>query len=203
MRRRSRGRWLELALAMGLVGAGCGEDEPVVQQRGAPALPGGGTPATGDKSAKKTAPTRSAQTSSAAEETQDEEAPPRPPPVLDVKSFARARDPFLSPQMDSIIVPEVERPKAQRKVRMPQYRFEDLKLIAIVNSGRGVVPRALFLATDGKSGTIHQGEYFSSAEVLLAAVNRDYVEIEVVDDGVASGLGLERGERRAIYLRND
>ena len=38
---------------------------------------------------------------------------------------------------------------------------------------------------------------------MLAAVNRDYVEIEVVDDDLASSLNLQRGERRAIYLRNE
>ena len=85
---------------------------------------------------------------------------------------------------------------------MAGYAFEDLKLISIVN-GRGVAPRALFLASDGKSKTIKQGEYFSSAEVKLAAVNRDYVEIEVVDDDLGSSLNLQRGERRAIYLRTD
>jgi hypothetical protein len=64
-------------------------------------------------------------------------------------------------------------------------------------------PRALFVASDGRSQAIKQGEYFSSAEVLLAAVNRDYVEIEVVDDDLASSLNLQRGERRAIQLRNE
>jgi hypothetical protein len=59
------------------------------------------------------------------------------------------------------------------------------------------------LASDGKSKTITQGEYFSTAEVLLAAVNRDYVEIEVVDDDLASSLNLQRGERRALYLKTD
>ena len=54
-----------------------------------------------------------------------------------------------------------------------------------------------------KSQAIRQGEFFSSAEVLLAVVNRDYVEIEVVDDELAASLNLQRGERRAIYLTND
>jgi Tfp pilus assembly protein PilP len=179
------------------LGSACGEDEQVTQHRGLGPAAGGGAQAEKPRRP-------SSATAPAPEQVQEEEeAPPRPPPTLDARAFARARDPFASPQMDSIAVPEVERPRAQRKVRMSQYRFEDLKLIAIVNSGRGVVPRALFLANDGKSGTIHQGEYFSSAEVLLAAVNRDYVEIEIVDEDVAAGLNLQRGERRAIYLRND
>ena len=91
----------------------------------------------------------------------------------------------------------------QREVRMPDYNFEDLVLIGIVHSGKGVQPRALWKATDGKSKTIRQGEYFSRAEVLLATVNRDYVEIEVVDDELAKGLNMERGERRAVYLKED
>jgi Tfp pilus assembly protein PilP len=86
---------------------------------------------------------------------------------------------------------------------MPEYAFEDLKLVAIVNSGRSIVPRALFVGSDGRSKAVRQGEYFSSAEVLLAAVNRDYVEIEIVDEELASSLNMQRGDRRAIYLRNE
>lgn len=133
-----------------------------------------------------------------------DEGPPRPPVALDSKSFQRRRDPFLSfvANDDPLPEPPATSVRAERRVRMAGYAFEDLKLISIVN-GRGVAPRALFLASDGKSKTIKQGEYFSSAEVKLAAVNRDYVEIEVVDDDLGSSLNLQRGERRAIYLRTD
>ena len=86
---------------------------------------------------------------------------------------------------------------------MAEYNFEDLELIGIVHSGRDVQPRALWVGTDGKSKTIKQGEYFSRAEVLLATVNRDYVEIEVVDDELAKGLNMARGERRAVYLKQE
>jgi hypothetical protein len=76
--------------------------------------------------------------------------------------------------------------------------------VAIANSRRaGVRPRALFVAGDGYSSAVRQGEYFSSAEVLLVAVNRDYVEIEVVDEELAASLGMQRGERRALHLRNE
>jgi Tfp pilus assembly protein PilP len=201
---RSRTGTLGVAVLAGALGlAACEEDVPVIQTRGPPAFHGGGSSEGKGAEGKDTKPRGAAQPSSAAGAEAEEALPPRPPVTLDARSFARARDPFRSPQVDGIVVPEVERPKAQRKVQMAHYRFEDLKLIAVVNSGRGIVPRALFLASDGKSGTIRQGEYFSSAEVLLAAVNRDYVEIEVVDEDVASGLNLQRGERRAIYLRND
>ncbi len=130
--------------------------------------------------------------------------PPRPPVALDSKSFQRRRDPFLSFVASDEPLPEppTTSVRAERRVKMAAYAFEDLKLISIVG-GRGVAPRALFLASDGKSKTIRQGEYFSSSEVKLAAVNRDYVEIEVVDDDLGSSLNLQRGERRAIYLRTD
>jgi Tfp pilus assembly protein PilP len=150
------------------------------------------------------APTKPAATAVAEEvETPAEPPPERPLLTLDAKSFARRRDPFVGFSPTEVVVAEPDRPRAKRPVEMPQYAFEDLKLIAIVNAGRGMKPRALFVASDGRSQAIKQGEYFSSAEVLLAAVNRDYVEIEVVDDDLASSLNLQRGERRAIQLRNE
>ena len=88
-------------------------------------------------------------------------------------------------------------------MRMADYNFEDLKLIGVVLSSRNIRPRALFVASDGKSKTVRQGEFFSRAEVMLASVNRDYVEIEVVDEELAKGLNMTRGERRAIYLKTD
>src|SRR5690349_7460027 len=91
----------------------------------------------------------------------------------------------------------------QRNVKLSEYDFEQLKPIAIVNAGRNVEPRALFLASnDSKSKTVRQGEYFSSAEVLLASVNRDYIEIEIMDPELTSGWNMERGERRVIYLKD-
>lgn len=195
---------LIVVVSLGLlaVGPACGEDEPVATERGAPALTAvagkpsspGARPASGGSSAGR---------AKAGGPEVPEAGPPRPPVALDSKSFARRRDPFQSFVATEMLVPEPDVPRADRYVEMSKYAFEDLKLIAIVNSGLGVTPRALFLASDGKSQTIEQGEYFSSAEVLLAAVNRDYVEIEVVDDDLGNSLNLQRGERRAIYLRND
>jgi len=176
----------------------CGEDEVVATERGAPALSIGSSPAqSGAAKPKTVAPTPGGEGEA------EVGGPPRPRITLDSKSFARRRDPFQSFVAAEMLVSQPESPRTDRKVQMANYAFEDLKLIAIVNSGLGITPRALFLATDGKSQTIQQGEYFSSAEVLLAAVNRDYVEIEVVDDDLAGSLNLQRGERRAIYLRND
>ena len=158
---------------------------------------GGRAPAPAAKPAPAAAP--------AAEAIEEPVAPPpeRPLLTLDAKSFARRRDPFVGFSPTEVVVAEPDRPRAKRPVEMPQYAFEDLKLVAIVNAGRGMRPRALFVASDGRSQAIKQGDYFSSAEVLLAAVNRDYVEIEVVDDDLAASLNLARGERRAIQLRNE
>ena len=181
-------------------GAGCGEEQKTVQTRGVAPPPG----------AKKKAADEGKEAAPAAAEGEGEEQeeapklPPRPRPVLTREDFSLAtRDPFQNFLGSQVVELEPDRPRAQRDVKMSEYAFEDLKLVAIVRSGRGIVPRALFVASDGKSQTIKQGEYFSRAEVLLAAVNRDYVEIEVVDEELASNLGLSRGERRAIYLKNE
>jgi len=174
---------------------GCGEDESKTT----------GVRGTGKKAgAKKDKKASRRRAGDSDDEEAIDEGPPRPPVALDSKSFQRRRDPFLSfvANDDPLPEPPATSVRAERRVRMAGYAFEDLKLISIVN-GRGVAPRALFLASDGKSKTIKQGEYFSSAEVKLAAVNRDYVEIEVVDDDLGSSLNLQRGERRAIYLRTD
>lgn len=177
-------------------GLACGEDENKVT-----GVRGSGKAKKDGKTPKKAS--RRGNGGSDEDEVIDE-GPARPPVALDSKSFQRRRDPFLSfvANDDPLPEPPATSVRAERRVRMAGYAFEDLKLISIVN-GRGVAPRALFLASDGKSKTIKQGEYFSSAEVKLAAVNRDYVEIEVVDDDLGSSLNLQRGERRAIYLRTD
>jgi len=198
---------------------GCGEEDetPVNAQRGAPAVAGGSSKAAasakdkkldeaGKDEADKPRPAAAAATPAAGEE--EAEAPPVPLPerpvlTLDGKSFSRRRDPFLGFSPTELTVVEPDRPKTERDVMMRQYAFEDLKLVAIAYPGRGMRPRALFVASDGRSEAIKQGEYFSSAEVLLAAVNRDYVEIEVVDETLAASLNLQRGERRAIQLRNE
>ncbi len=203
------------ALAL-LLTAACVDDggAEVSKQRGSPGLKAGGGGGSGAKAAPAKAsgggsgtklsgpaPRKSAEGDE--EDALPSELPARPPIALDAKSFQRRRDPFLSFVANEIVVPEPDRPRADRKVEMQQYAFEDLKLVAIVNAGRNLRPRALFVASDGRSRSIMQGQYFSSAELLLAAVNRDYVEVEVVDDDLASSLNLQRGERRAIYLRND
>lgn len=183
--------WLVVAFAV--PGSGCGEETKTVSTRGVP----------GAKKSDKGKSKDTGEGGAPVDEAEEDEGPPRPPVALDSKSFVRRRDPFQTYEApEAIVVPEPDEPRAERPVRMRKYAFEDLKLIAIVNS-RGMPARALFVGSDGKSQNIKQGEYFSSAEVLLAAVNRDYIEIEVVDDSLAGNLNLQRGERRAIYLRNE
>jgi Tfp pilus assembly protein PilP len=198
-------RQLAALVLVGLCSAGCSEDEPVAQQRG---MGGAAKPINNSKRADGggAGSRRSGGNTPEAEAEPEPERPDRPRPVLTREDFSgRARDPFhnyiAADLMDS---PEpVELVRKQRDVKLAEYTFEELKLIAIVNAGRNVAPTALFLAADNKSKSIKQGEYFSSAEVLLASVNRDYIEVEIIDPELTPGWNLERGERKVIYLKND
>jgi Tfp pilus assembly protein PilP len=194
------------ALVLGLCLAGCAEEQAVTQQRG---MGGAGKPlnSQASKAGAGGGSRRSGGGNTAEAEPEPEpERPDRPRPTLTREDFSgRARDPFhnyiAADLMDS---PEpVELVRKQRDVKLAEYTFEELKLIAIVNAGRNVAPTALFLAADNKSKSIKQGEYFSSAEVLLASVNRDYIEVEIIDPELTPGWNLERGERKVIYLKND
>lgn len=189
---------VSLSLGGLVLPAGCGGESDGPTQRG---LPPGAKPSEPGKGGSR----RKSPTSEEEEVVVEVNRPDRPKQTLTREDFARdSRDPFrnYNEVTSSEITPDAPRER-QREVRMPEYNFEDLVLIGIVHSGKGVQPRALWKATDGKSKTIRQGEYFSRAEVLLATVNRDYVEIEVVDDELAKGLNMERGERRAVYLKED
>jgi Tfp pilus assembly protein PilP len=207
----SRGVLLAAALAVSAVG--CGDDDaPRATARGVP----GGAKKKDDakegkgaaKSSRRT-PTKAAAPAGEAplgggEAPEVDPGPKRPPPALDATSFVRRRDPFQGLVEAEPVQPEPDPIRAERAVVLRRYSFDDLKLVAIANSRRsGVRPRALFVAGDGHSSAVLLGEYFSSAEVLLVAVNRDYVEIEVVDEELAASLGMQRGERRALYLRNE
>lgn len=190
-----------MLLAATLLGpaAACGEDEaPASGQRG---VPGGGKK---KQSAPKATRRKTGATPQADALPEVDPGPKRPLPTLDATSFARRRDPFQGFVSADPVQPEPDPIRAERKVELRQYSFDDLKLVAIVNTRRsGVRPRALFVAGDGFSGAVQQGQYYSSAEVLLVAVNRDYVEIEVVDEQLAASLGMQRGERLALHLRNE
>lgn len=205
-----------LAAALVVPASGCAEEEaPPSQSRGVPGgkkkddaktegKDGAGAPA--KRPPAKTAPAGESPLAAAVveEEPAVDPGPKRPPPILDATSFVRRRDPFQGLVEAEPVQPEPDPIRAERAVLLRQYSFEDLKLVAIANSRRsGVRPRALFVAGDGYSSAVRQGEFFSSAEVLLVAVNRDYVEIEVVDEELAASLGMQRGERRALYLRNE
>ncbi len=188
--------------------AGCGDEVEVTQSRGGAKMNSGDKPAGGDKAAGGGS-RRSTADAPAGEQPVEEQGPARPDrprPVISREDFAAgARDPFhtyVTSVLDTEPAP-VEVLDKQRNVKLSEYDFEELKLIAIVNAGRNVEPRALFMsASDKKSKTIKQGEYFSSAEVLLASVNRDYIEIEIMDPELTPGWNMERGERRVIYLKD-
>jgi len=140
------------------------------------------------------------------EESAPAEARVKSDPLTRENFGPEMRDPFRSFLIDETIQAAEEAPviaERQRDVQMRTYNFEDLSLIGIIRSKRGVEPRALFVATDGISGTIKQGQYFSRAEVLLSSVNTGYVEIEIVDENLAKGLNLTNGETRAIYLKRE
>ena len=191
-----------LAMMISLPALGCGEDTKTTQQRGMPnqdpinaggsrrgGVGGGGGGGGGGEDGGEA----------------EAERPDRPRPVLTREDFSgRARDPFhnyiAAQALDTPDEP-VEIIRAQRDVKLSEYTFDELRLIAIVNAGRNVSPTALFLASDNKSKSVRQGEYFSSAEVLLASVNRDYIEIEIVDPDLSPGWNMERGERKVIYLK--
>lgn len=210
MNQRSSRLAMLASLLLGLGATGCGDDAaPITQQRGMAGVDGA-KPITNDpKSGKAEAggSRRSGGGGGAASAPQVEpefERPDRPRPVLTREDFSgRARDPFHNYAAASLLdSPEpIELVRKQRDVKLAEYTFEELRLIAIVNAGRNVAPTALFLASDNKSKSIKQGEYFSSAEVLLASVNRDYIEVEIIDPELTPGWNLERGERKVIYLK--
>lgn len=196
---------LAALLLLGLPAAGCGDEgDQVTNQRGMPNQKPIASDSKGSKAGSRRGGGRGGQ-GDAGEEEPELERPDRPRAVLTREDFSgRARDPFHNYMAAELLdTPEpVEIVRKQRDVKLSEYTFEELRLIAIVNAGRNVAPTALFLAADNKSKSVKQGEYFSSAEVLLASVNRDYIEIEVIDPDLTPGWNLERGERKVIYLKD-
>ena len=194
---------LRLAAAASLVlcvGCGDSDEEPTSSVRGAPP-PRGGAPKEAGPAVGSRSPSNPAQVDAAAAVTR-----PKSEPLTRENFGPETRDPFRSFLADDDLEPIEEAPvvaERQREVRMAGYNFEDLSLVGIIRSKKGVTPRALFVATDGISGAIKQGEYFSRAEVLLSSVNDGYVEIEIVDENLAKGLNLANGETRALYLKSE
>lgn len=191
---------LVVALGAAVTSSGCGDDAEKATSRG---LGDAAKTKTKDKGADKGAAAAGAAKAGEAAAAAPTR-PDRPKIILTREDFSEAaRDPFQGflPIEDDVPGETSVAATRTRDVKMAGYAFEDLSLIGIVRSGKSVQPRALFVSNDGKSKTIRQGEYFSRAEVLLAAVNRDYVEIEVVDEDKARGMNWQVGERRAIYLK--
>jgi Tfp pilus assembly protein PilP len=202
-------RLIMLILGLSLVACG-GEETPVTNQRGmsgqkpitnAPAK----APAGGGGSRRSGSPPPAGGAEAGEEPPAEEFERPKRAELTREDFSGRARDPFHNYMAaQTLASPEpVEIVRKEREVKLSEYTFEELRLIAIVNAGRTVAPRALFLASDNKSKSVKQGEYFSSAEVLLASVNRDYIEVEVVDPELTPGWNLQRGERRVIYLKDE
>ncbi len=179
---------------------GCSEDAPVSKQRG---MPKGAKPINSGGGSRRSS---GGGDGGDGGEEMEEPRPDRPRPVLTREDFSSSsRDPFHNYFAAAQVVEPVpvEVVRRQRDVKLPDYTFDDLRLIAIVNAGRNVSPTALFLSSsDNKSKSVKQGQYFSSSELLLASVNRDYIEIEVVDPELTPGWNLERGERKIIYLKD-
>jgi type IV pilus assembly protein PilP len=120
--------------------AACGSDKPVK-----PAAP----------SAPMAAPTASAA----------------PPPTKAGPEYAesdfvendRNRDPFRA-YMDLFVDQEKKPLKVQRKVILSQYALEELKLVAIVQSGD--YPRAMVIPPGGKGAVIKRGDFIGRAETV-------------------------------------
>lgn len=185
-------------LALPPVLVACGGEADVTTRAGAPKLKAG--------SSGKAKPARAERPQSASPEQAAPAEQAKSDPLTRENFGPGMRDPFKSFLIDETIQAADEEPviaERQREVHMPSYNFEDLTLVGIIGSKRGIEPRALFIATDGISGTIQQGQYFSRAEVLLSSVNTGYVEIEIVDENLAKGLNLTNGETRAIYLKRE
>lgn len=198
IRLHARSTGLTTLLVTLLVGLGaCGDDVPVTNQRGV-ISPAGNQPPGSRRSA--SPPPQGGLEQAPAE---DFERPKRA--ELTREDFSgRSRDPFhnyMAAQQVGDLAEPVEIVRKERAVKLSEYTFDELRLIAIVNAGRNIAPRALFLSSDNKSKSVRQGEYFSSAEVLLASVNRDYIEIEIVDPELTPGWNLERGDRKVIHLK--
>lgn len=190
-----RTSWVGLGLVLAAT-SGCGDEDKVTGQRGM----GGSTPINNGGSR------RSGGGGGGEEGDPETERPDRPAPVLTRDDFsARTRDPFHNySAAKNIEAPEpIEVVRAEREVKLSQYTFEELRLIVVVNAGRSVKPTALFLSPDNKSKSIAQGEYFSSAQVLLASVNEDCIEIEMVDPDLSPGWNMERGDQKLICLKKE
>jgi type IV pilus assembly protein PilP len=75
----------------------------------------------------------------------------------------RNRDPFRA-YMDLFVDQEKKPLKVQRKVILSQYALEELKLVAIVQSGD--YPRAMVIPPGGKGAVIKRGDFIGRAETV-------------------------------------
>ena len=75
----------------------------------------------------------------------------------------RNRDPFRA-YMDLFVDQEKRPLKIQRKVILSQYALEELKLVAIVQSGD--YPRAMVIPPGGKGAVLKRGDFIGRAETV-------------------------------------
>jgi type IV pilus assembly protein PilP len=75
----------------------------------------------------------------------------------------RNRDPFRA-YMDLFVDQEKKPLKVQRRVILSQYALEELKLVAIVQSGD--YPRAMVIPPGGKGAVLKRGDFIGRAETV-------------------------------------
>jgi Tfp pilus assembly protein PilP len=117
---------------------------------------------------------------------------PRPPPKpaekpkpqaqlelteVDFIEGANNRDPFRS-FLAEFKPKTVRRGPVQRKVILPRYGLDELRLIAVV-SGRSVRARAMFRDPKGLGVAVKRGDRISKSEARVKRILRDSVVVEV------------------------
>jgi type IV pilus assembly protein PilP len=108
-----------------------------------------------------------------------EATPAKPAIELTDKDFtegATNRDPFRS------FLAEFARParrvsKQQRKVILPRYALDELRLIAVVSGG--IRPRAMFRDPTGLGVTVKRGDYISKSAGKVKQILSDKVVVEI------------------------
>lgn len=104
----------------------------------------------------------------AAAEVKDAGAPPKHEgtPVYSENDFVesdKSRDPFRN--FAKVFVEQNAKPaRIQRDVLLPQYTIDELKLVAIVQSGD--YPRAMFVDPTGKGWVVKHGDFLGRADLV-------------------------------------
>jgi len=105
--------------------------------------------------------------------------PSKPPPELTDKDFAEGpanRDPFRT-FLKEFNKPIRQAAKQPRKVILPRYALDELKLIAVVSGGTR--PRAMFRDPTGLGVTVKRGDYISKNAGKVKQILTDKVVVEI------------------------